>query len=392
MAKKYRVCFRLPDGRRGESFCQTQAEANLTRTMVGALIASANSGIVNQDALEWASRLSPEYYQKLVRWGLLTERSVGVRLDKLIEFIDAQPKASSTRTVTRNAAERLVAFFGSNRDIRTIARADAETFCRLLSQSVSQRSGKPLAKSSCRAILTRVKYMFNEAVRIGWIDSNPFNVTSISVDVDKSDWVYVTKSDAIRVIENTPDKQIRAIIALYRFAGTRGRSELKPMQWTSEYIRWTTSESPCSVSFCSPKLRHSTARHWRTIPLPDFAERYISDWFAACPDGSRNIFGACGIDNIGDKITLIFRKNGIEINRAYNLRRSFCCDMMEAVGSDAAMYEALCGHSFKIGMQHYQLLHNNRRQSGEQKVLNFWNRPGTFDSDDSELSHSGTAE
>ena len=96
MAKKYRVNFRLPDGRRGVTFCQTQAEANLTKSMVGALIAAVHSGIVNQDALIWASRLPAEHYQKLVRWGLLTERSVGITVTKLIDFVLNQKKAEKT--------------------------------------------------------------------------------------------------------------------------------------------------------------------------------------------------------------------------------------------------------------------------------------------------------
>ena len=85
-----------------------------------------------------------------------------------------------------------------------------------------------------------------------------------------------------------------------------------------------------------------------------------------------------GMGRAADNVVKAFRDNGIDIHRAYNLRRSFCCDMMEAVGAaDAAMYESLCGHSFEVGMKHYQLLHYNRRQTGEQKVMDFWSRPET---------------
>lgn len=380
----------MPDGRRGESFCQTQAEANLTRSMVNALIASANSGIVNQDALEWASRLSPSYYNKLVRWGLLTERSVGVRLDRLIDFVRSKLIAKSTINNHNSAARRLLSFFGANRDIQTITRADAESFTLFLTRATSLLNGKPIGLVTARSNLKRVKFMFNEAARIGWIESNPFNYTSITYDIDKSDWAYISKEDVIRVIDNTPEPELKAIIALFRFAGTRGSSELKPMEWTTEFVRWGTGSEPGSVSFRSPKLVHNSSRYWRTVPLPAFAERYLSEWFSACPEGSKKIFGyKYSIAKIGDKITRIFHNNGIEINRSYNLRRSFCCDMMEAVGSDAAMYEAICGHSFQVGMQHYQLLHNNRRQSGEQRVLDFWNRAKSAAADESELSRFG---
>lgn len=376
MAKKYRVCFRLPDGRRGESYCQTKHEAELTKSMVNALIASVNSGIVNQDALQWAAKLPQSYYDKLVRWGLLTERTVGVTLAKLVAFIAEQQKSPKIKYANDNVGRRLISVFGAHRDISTISRADAESFTRLLAKSVNAKTGKPIKDSTARTMLQRVKYMFNEAVRVGWLEVSPFMATSIKADVDKSNWLYVSKQEVLSVLDNIHNPELRAMIALYRFAGIRGKSELMEMTWTPETIRWSSTDNQCSISITSPKLKHTTARHWRTVPLPPFVERYLSEWFSSCPEG-RKMFGV-GVSfyRAADNVVKAFRENGIDIHRAYNLRRSFCCDMMEAVGAaDAAMYESLCGHSFEVGMKHYQLLHYNRRQTGEQKVLDFWNRP-----------------
>lgn len=378
MSKKYRVCFRLPDGRRGESFCQTKHEAELTKSMVNALIASVNSGIVNQDALQWASKLPQSYYDKLVRWGLLSERAVGVTLSKLVDFIAEQQKSDKIKYANANVGRRLIAVFGAHRDIKTISRADAESFTRLLSKSVNAKNGKPIKDSTARTMLQRVKYMFNEAVRVGWLEVSPFMATSIKADIDKSDWVYISKQEVLSVLDNVHNPELRAMIALYRFAGIRGKSELMEMTWTPETIRWTSTDSQCSISIASPKLKHSSARHWRTVPLPPFAERYLSDWFAVCPEGRKMFGSSVSMCRAADDVVKAFHENGIEIHRAYNLRRSFCCDIMEAVGAaDAAMYESLCGHSFEVGMKHYQLLHFNRRQTGEQKVLDFWNRTET---------------
>lgn len=374
MAKKIRVNFRLPDGRRGVTFCQTQAEANLTKSMVGALIAAVHSGIVNQDALIWASRLPADHYQKLVRWGLLTERSVGITVTKLIDFVLKQKKADKTKYNYNNVGRRLISFFGGGRDIRTISRADAESFCRLLTQSVSS-AGKQIKPSSAKQFLQTVKYIFNEAVRVGWLDFNPFIVTQISSDIDKTEWVYISKDDVLRVLENVTDPELKSMIALMRFAGVRGQSEFSSMTWTPETIRWKSIDQQCSISITSPKLQHHAAKYWRTVPLPEFVERILSEWFWNRPDGEKRMFGVLGaVRSDINKIVRTFRENGIEIYRPYNLRRSFCCDIMEAVGSDASMYEAICGHSFSIGMKHYQLIHNNRRQNAEQKVIDFWTR------------------
>ena len=51
----------------------------------------------------------------------------------------------------------------------------------------------------------------------------------------------------------------------------------------------------------------------------------------------------------------------------YNLRRSFCSDLMES-GIDPKLYEAVCGHGFEMGMRHYQILHPDRQRSGFEKI------------------------
>lgn len=51
----------------------------------------------------------------------------------------------------------------------------------------------------------------------------------------------------------------------------------------------------------------------------------------------------------------------------YNNRRSFCSDIMEA-GVDPKIYEAVCGHSFQMGMSHYQILHPDRQSKGYDKI------------------------
>ena len=68
-------------------------------------------------------------------------------------------------------------------------------------------------------------------------------------------------------------------------------------------------------------------------------------------------------------IERIFKWAGLEeISEPwYNLRRSFCSDLMES-GIDPKLYEAVCGHGFEMGMRHYQILHPDRQRSGFDKI------------------------
>ena len=58
-------------------------------------------------------------------------------------------------------------------------------------------------------------------------------------------------------------------------------------------------------------------------------------------------------------------------NPWYNLRKSFCCDLMET-GIDPAVYEAITDHSYAIAMKHYQIPHTKRLQTGYEKVFESW--------------------
>ena len=49
---------------------------------------------------------------------------------------------------------------------------------------------------------------------------------------------------------------------------------------------------------------------------------------------------------------------------------------MEAVGQDAKAYEALTGHSFQMGLKHYQQYHKARQDKAEGRLMEFWSKLG----------------
>ena len=58
-------------------------------------------------------------------------------------------------------------------------------------------------------------------------------------------------------------------------------------------------------------------------------------------------------------------------NTWYNLRKSFCCDLMQS-GIDPAVYEAITDHSYAVAMKHYQIPHAKRLQEGYDRILKSW--------------------
>ena len=106
----------------------------------------------------------------------------------------------------------------------------------------------------------------------------------------------------------------------------------------------------------------------RTIPLCPLLESELKK-FKETSSTDRLFPEFCKKTYYGHYIERIIKWAGLEeISEPwYNLRRSFCSDLMES-GIDPKLYESVCGHGFEMGMRHYQILHPDRQRSGFEKI------------------------
>ncbi|MDO4585403.1 MAG: hypothetical protein Q4D62_15050 [Planctomycetia bacterium] len=90
------------------------------------------------------------------------------------------------------------------------------------------------------------------------------------------------------------------------------------------------------------------------IPLSPVVEQVLSDWFHQSPEGEPLVFPGMKAKQNFSVMTekLAVRVLGeCRLNPWYNLRKSFCCDILPVV-RDIATYEAITDHSYAVAVKH----------------------------------------
>lgn len=147
--------------------------------------------------------------------------------------------------------------------------------------------------------------------------------------------------------ESTDALKWRAIIALGRFAGCRGASDLHVLTW--DKIRWSSAGELGSVL-----LEGKTKRK---IPFTPILEKALADWYDVTPEGARVFPGMDKNTNTNNMFKKYAHRAGVEIPEAkpwYNLRKSFCTDIMGS-GANLDEYRRICGHSPNVALNHYMI-------------------------------------
>ncbi len=366
----YRLRFTIGD-KRPEYIAHTQSEANSVTLNVNKLISSKKTGVQNVDALEWAQKLPKGRLKDfLIRWGLLEDTADRERTIKdLLDHFQNWNAEQGTLDTFKYTGLNLVDFFGADKLLRDITPLDAGRFETFLSTAARRDNGKcgeeGLGKSTAKKRIQRVKQFFKEAQRLKWIDEDPFAGIHGGNIPNKEKWVYVSKEDTLAVMENTPNLQIRARIALCRYAGARGKSEFDSLEWNSDWIRWSEDGKPGEIRLYREKTKDSGYIN-SFIPMVPALENALRDLYDSAEPGTVKVFSSRA--NPGVMIKKQFIRNGIDIITPYNLRRGFCRDIMES-GVDPKAYEVFCGHSFATGMKWYQTWDDVRANKNAPKIL-----------------------
>ena len=114
-------------------------------------------------------------------------------------------------------------------DVREINAARAKAFAGALPKARVTET-KKLATSTVSGLLKKVDGLFNYLIDSEFIPKNPFDNINAPMKRDKSkDW-YVTIDEADDYINSVDEPQWKAIIAIARYCGVRGPSDLLYMQ------------------------------------------------------------------------------------------------------------------------------------------------------------------
>lgn len=371
----YRISF-LIDGGQRDLYVHTQAERNSVKIHVKRLISSKRTGAPALESEEWAQMLPRESNVRafLIRWGLLVDNADNERtLKDLFNHFQGRGVKASTLETYNHAFDNLFEFFGAEKLLREITPKDATDFEFFLRTAARRMNGKAdgeiagsgLGKATVKKRIQRVRQFFLEARRLHWIIDNPFEAVHGGNIANPEKWLYIPRETVLEVMANTADLQTRARIALSRFAGARGESEFDSLEWNSDWIQWSANGKQGTVRLHRKKTEDSGFSD-TIVPMVRELEAVLRDLFDSAAPGTVKIF--CSRSNPGKVIKDQFIRNGIDIITPYNLRRSYCRDLMEA-GLDPKAYEYFAGHSLQVALKHYQSWDDLRAQKATSKIL-----------------------
>ncbi len=365
-AKKntYRLRFTIGD-KRPEFIAHTQAEAASVNLNVNKLISSQKTGIQNVEALEWAqTRPKGRLRDFLIRWGLLEDTSDKEKtIGDLCNHFQKKGVEKETLNTYKSTGRNLVNFYGAEKLLRDITPKDASDFERYLETAAYNGAGYSKVTVKKRIQITR--QFFLEARRLHWIIENPFDGIHGGNLANPERWLYIPRETVLEVMGNTPNLETRAKIALCRFAGARGASEFDSLEWNPEWIQWSADGKQGTIRLHRKKTEDSGFSD-TIVPMIPELENALRDLFDRAEPGTVKIFHSRS--NPGKVIKDQFRRFGIDIKTPYNLRRSYCRDLMEA-GIDPKSYEYFAGHSLKVALKHYQQWDEIRAQKAAPRVL-----------------------
>jgi len=231
--------------------------AQAVRLRIEALVsASLSDGLPDDETARWVANLADKLADRLARAGLIPERA----RETLGAFLDAYSIAradvkGSTRTVYSHAVRNLKAYFGEDRDLRSISEGDALEWSRWL--TTHEKLGFQTVRRRCGL----AKQFFGHAVKKRLLDRNPFIELKAATGGNPAKYRFITRETTQAIIDACPDAQWRAIVALARYGGLRCPSEILTLTW--DRIDWERDR----INVYSPKTERYPGGANREIPL-----------------------------------------------------------------------------------------------------------------------------
>ncbi|MFN9976277.1 MAG: tyrosine-type recombinase/integrase, partial [Phycisphaerae bacterium] len=253
---------------------------------------------------------------------------------------DGKPAAVNTLKKWKSAQKMLNRFFG-NRNLREITPDDAAKFRRWLDES-------HLGENTKRTHVAGAKMFLNAAKRRKLVEENPFEGQKASLIIDRSRDFYLSRANAMKIIDACPDAEWRLIVALWRFAGLR-KMEIFHLRW--EHVLWDKGRMLVTCQ----KTAHHEGKGSRFVPTADILP-YLEAVFHEAPEGTQRVitrFTASNV-NLAKPFEKIITAAGLTVwpKLIQNLRASCETDWLDS-GIAAHVVAKWIGHSVKVQNDNY---------------------------------------
>jgi integrase len=260
----------------------------------------------DKEAARWVAALSPIMADKLARVGLVPKRKKpdepnSIQLGDLIDGYIAKRTDAKPCTLLnlRMFGNRLIAYFGRDKNLADIKRSDADDWVLFLKQEYAVATVGRTVKGA--------RQFFKAACRAEIITRNPFEDLKAGSHPDKERQHFVSREDTGLVLEACPDIEWRLIVALSRFSGLRWPSEHLALKWTD--VLWDSDR----FRVTSPKTEHHEGKGERLVPLFPELQPYLEAAFELAPEGAVHVINRYSDTNANLRTQLrrIIRRAGL---------------------------------------------------------------------------------
>ena len=274
---RYTIRFTNFDGTRRQLYGFTNERlAQRIGEKIDDLVVARRMGTIPEELKSWLQKLEPSIHEKLAEWGLCDPPKVKWTLKNLTDsFLESRkndPPTSMQKYL--QVQTNLNDYFTEGRDLDTITPSEAKLFEIWLRTEPLNR-GVPYATATCARRIGCIKLIFKYGVEIGMMPASPMAALRGGEAVNPSRWQYVSVEDCARVIQTEPNLKTRVTVALLRFCGLRGTSDMIKLTWSD--IAWSHEKTPCRILVHGQKnVRHGKGTRW-VQPLHPVVERVLRD-------------------------------------------------------------------------------------------------------------------
>lgn len=161
----------------------------------------------------------------------------------------------STARLHEQTRRYLVDFFGADRLLTEITKADADNWAKWL------RATLRLSEATAQRRAGFAKQFFRTAVREGYLRRNPFAHLASRRQTKRTRYHFVTRATVEKLLKACPDAQWRLIVALARYGGLRCPSEHLALTWGDVDL----DEGTMAVT--SPMTERHDGQAIRVVPI-----------------------------------------------------------------------------------------------------------------------------
>lgn len=315
----------------------------------------------------WLHSLDSKAFDRIVRTGLTAvdakaPRAADQSIDLLIkEWLSTLDVEANTLRNYNDALGNLRTYFGPDRSVPTILPAEADKFKAWLRVSGRQQLiSKPLARSTVSRRCETIREVFWFAVRLKWIDINPFEHIRRGGEWNEERNYYVTPELADHLIAKCDDVELAGMIALSRYATCRGRSELYPLGWSNYDVEAER------LLIRSPKTKRHPGGSARVIPFEAIPKAItaIGKLWDAAPEKTEAMFPRLSElkwSAVTEKLERLCRTEGIPLwpKPWINLRAS-CETDWQLAGRSIFETATWMGHAPEVALRHYNRIAKER--------------------------------